>query len=314
MLDTLRFIQGAVSTKDIVPVLSHYYLKDGIALSSNGKMSLCAPMPDAPNCCPKATEFYKAIQRCDEAPVLAVTPTGRISVKSGKFRALIDAESTDNFPTEAPEGVRYELSAPLLPTIARLMPYVSEDTSRAWSVGMHFAGGKIFATNNVIVAEMDCPFPTEHAVVIPYYALREMLRIGEEPIAVQVADNSMSLHYAGGRWLKTRLLDGGWPDIAALLDGLGASSTPLPDGLQTALDKLEPFVGINGAIFFHDGVVSTAREDGCSYELGADLSACYNLRMLQSILDAETADLQRHPAPAPFGKQGMRGAIIGMRL
>ncbi len=45
MLSALKFVKGAVSTKDYVPALTHFQIKGGRVTGYNGKLSLSSPIP-----------------------------------------------------------------------------------------------------------------------------------------------------------------------------------------------------------------------------------------------------------------------------
>ena len=44
MLESLKFVKGAVSRKDHVPALTHFQIKNGFVKGHNGTLTLCAPM------------------------------------------------------------------------------------------------------------------------------------------------------------------------------------------------------------------------------------------------------------------------------
>ena len=44
MLKALKFVQGAVSKKDLVPALTHFRIENGTVRSYNGMLALCTPI------------------------------------------------------------------------------------------------------------------------------------------------------------------------------------------------------------------------------------------------------------------------------
>jgi hypothetical protein len=45
MRDVLKFVSGAVSTKDVLPVLTHFAFRDQRVHGFNGRVHICAPLP-----------------------------------------------------------------------------------------------------------------------------------------------------------------------------------------------------------------------------------------------------------------------------
>lgn len=317
MLSSLKFVQGAVAKKDFVPELTHFHIQGGSIRGYNGMLGLCCPIDLDLDVCPRATPFIKAIQTCQDTIQLHLTPGGKLSVKSGKFKALIECTS-EPFPEVEPEGETVELDGSLLKTLKKLVPFIAEDASRPWARGILLRGQSAFATNNVILIEawLGYIFPVE--INIPRAAVLELLRIGEEPSHLQLTENSVTFHFTGNRWLRTQTYSTEWPDLARILDlPPAAERLPVPDKLWEALEALDPFTEDTGKVFLSSGVVSTSdgNETGATVEV-PDLNAigCYNarqLRLLKAI--AQVMDFTAYPKPCSFTGDSLRGAIVGMR-
>ena len=315
MLDSLRFVQGAVARKDFVAALTHFRIKDGRILGYNGHISLSCPIDLALDCMPKATSFVKAIQTCKDTISLHMTAGGRLSVKSGSFKALVDCVS-DGFPEVEPEGQEVELKGNILETLKALEPFIAEDASRPWARGILFRGPSAFATNNVVLIERWLGHTMPIELNIPKAAVVELLRIGEEPTSMQVQENSCTFHFSNHRWLKTSLYSTQWPDLARVL-GAESSPSPLPEGIFAALQDLKPFMNKLGQVFVFPGRVSTeATEDqGASVEVeGLTTTGVFHLEQLLSLCGlADVLDLTLYPKPCIFYGDNLRGAIVGMR-
>ena len=104
MLTELKFVQGAVAKKDFIPSLTHFIIEDGTVRGYNGMLALCSPLPFDIACKPKADSLVKAIANCAETVQLSLTPAGRLSIKSGKFKAFIDCIPDETTPHVQPEG------------------------------------------------------------------------------------------------------------------------------------------------------------------------------------------------------------------
>ena len=298
MLDVLKFVKGAVSKKDFVPALTHFNIHEGRVTGYNGKLCLSAPIALDVDCCPKAIPFVKAIEACDETAQLHLTPTGKLSIRSGKFRAHVETLEVTAFPNVQPEGIFVDIDGKLLPALRTMHDFISEDASRPWATGLLLDGQSVFATNNVIVAEMWLGYHFPYRVNVPRYAIREMIRIGAEPVRLQLSANSMTVHYDGGRWMRTQLNGDAWPNAAEMMDVKSSGTAPIafPEGFFEALEKLSPFVDEASRVYLLGDRLSTSPEDGTSVELaGLPAAGClFNHSMLW------------------YG-DNVRGLIMGMR-
>lgn len=315
MLDSLRFVQGAVAKKDFVPALTHFRIAGGYILGYNGMLALHSPVALDLKASPKAAQLVKAVQTCKETIQLHMTTNGRLAVRSGSFRAFVDC-TQEEFPDVVPEGQVVPLNGHLLEVMKKLAPIISDDASRSWSRGILLRGESAFATNNMVLVEYWCGEPFPVTVNIPKAAVTELLRIGEEPESLQLSDTSVTFHFSEGRWLRTQTFSPDWPDLSKILDGAHTLS-PLPPRLWEALAELAPFTDELGRVYFSDGVLTTSLsgETGAVAEISDFAAAgCFNidhLRLLEGL--ATMADFTLFPKACPFSGSKLRGAIVGMR-
>src|SRR5690606_18339797 len=146
-----------------------------------------------------------------------LTPAGKLAVRSGPFRAYIET-FPDEFPETAPEGDCVDVPPGIVEAVRGLYPFTSDDATRPWAAGVLFHGQSAFATNNIALVEAWLGARMPVTVNVPRYALREVLRIGQEPIRLQVSEQSLTFHYEGDRWLRTQLNSTAWPDTSPIFE------------------------------------------------------------------------------------------------
>lgn len=328
MLTELKFVQGAVAKKDLMPAMTHFRIEKGFVRSYNGVLALCSPIALDFDCIPKAEPMVKAIAQCNEPPLLQMTANGRLRIQSGPFKVFIDCVEGDTPHVEpAGEVVNFD-GAALLKALELLITFTGDDASRPWTNGILLKDQSAFATNNVVLIEYWLGVPIPFTVNIPRQAVREILRIGTPPTHGQIDANSLTLHYEGGRWLRTQLLDAGWPDLGRILNA-PHNATPVDPQLFEALERLKDFADDAGRVYVKDGVLRTHVnlvgedkmsptdvEEGATYTLsGLGFQGAYQIKMLSLIGGVAThADFTRFPEPTLFFGDRLRGAIIGMRM
>lgn len=317
MLDALKFVKGAIVKNAVTDASTHYHITNGRIKSFNGVISLCSPIELDIAASPEATTFLKAIEACEDTTSIHLTKAGRLSIKSGDFKAFIKCIKLE-LPFLEPEGETVQLDGELLPVVKKLIPFVSTSDAKQWARGMLFSGQSAFATNNACLIEHWLPYAFPVDVNVPLEALMELVRIGEEPKSLQITDRSLTFVYEDDKWLKTSLHSTQWPDMASILDG-DSKQIALHDCFFDDIKKLLPFVSDNKAVLLDGEKLCTSRdsdEDGASVVVapvfGNGAYSAKQLLLLQNV--ADTIDLTLSPAPCLFYGDNIRGAIMGMRV
>ena len=316
MYASLKFCAGSVAKKDFVADLKHFAIQGGRVRGFNGVLALSTPIPFDIDCNPNAEQLIKAVSKCNDTIQLSLTKAGRLSVKSGVFKAFIDCVQGETNHVE-PEGEFVEFDGEvLLKGIQACAAFIGSDASRPWANGVLIKGQSIFATNNVMLVEywLGSEFPI--TVNIPKAAVREMQRIGEAPINAQVTERSITFHYTGDRWLRTQLYETQWPDLSKVLNR-PSEQVPLDERIFEGLESVKAFVDKMGTIFLMPDELRTHADDqeGAGFAMeGFGFEGKYNIDMLGLLKDtATTIDWSGYPGPCMFQGDRIRGAIIGMR-
>ena len=315
MLNELKFVRGAIGKKDLLPYLTHFRIEDGTVRSFNGTLALSTPIELDMDCTPKAEPFIKAIQNCSDTVAMSMTKAGRLSIKSGAFKAFVDCVEEET-PHVVPEGDEIEIDGDaVLTALKAVSPFIGNDASRPWSNGILLNGQSAYATNNVALVEYWVGSVFPHVCNIPKIAVREMIRINEPPIRAQMTKESISFHYEGGRWIRTALLDTGWPDLAKILNA-PCNATPVDERLYDALEHIKPFVDKLERVYIGDGVMRTTltEGEGASFEVpDYQYNGVFQRPMLMLLKGvAHSIDFTTYPKPCIFYGERLRGAIIGM--
>lgn len=317
MKEALHFVKGAIARKDFIPELTHFNISDGRIVGYNGDMALSSPIGVDIRAKPHAQTFIKAVNSASDEVALSLTKAGRLSLKSGKFRALIDClpDTADRFII--PEGQVVDLGENFIDCIKSLSPFMGIDASRPWATGIMLRSGSALATNNICLVEYWHGNILPFSINIPKPAIAELLRIGENPVKVQLSQNSISFHFSGDRWLRTQLLAINWPDqVNGILECEG-SPTDIPEGIFEALETLKPFTDDSSRVFFTGTGIATSFEPEAATTVdveGLHPGCCFHHSMLSLLGGTATKiDFAAYPKPCKFLGDKMRGVIVGLR-
>ena len=316
MLDALKFVQGAIQKNGITPDLEHYIIKDGRVTGFNGYMALSAPLPLDIEAMPKADLFHKAIKACGEKVSLTLTEAGRLHIRSGPFSAFVPCIERVVYEAQ-PEGESFAVPEGLAAAFATMLPFISDDASRPWAMGLSMANGCYTATNNVILLQQW----TGHAlppINCPRFAVAEVARVGVDPVEMRLADGALSFIYEDGRWLRTQLLTHEWPTetMSRILDK-PSEQEPVKPELFEAVRQLVPFLEERfGAVHFEDFQITThpqGAEAGAAIAFeGLPAGLAFRAKALE-MLEGIMTTIDWDTAPCLFFGQNMRGALIGMQ-
>lgn len=318
MIDAIKFTRGAIARKDFVAELTHFRIADGRITGFNGMLALSSPIELDLDVRPKASTFAKAVQACETTTTMHLTPAGRLSIKSGKFKALIDCLPDDHAMTPVvPDGWDIDLGDKFMDAVRAVAPFTGVDASRPWAMGIMLKGQSAFATNNVCFVEYwhghQMPFPMN----IPKECITELLRINQTPSRVTATESSITFHFADGRWMKSQLYVDNWPEQAfKLFDMHQFEYESVPEGLFEAMQKIKPFLDKDTRVWFRDNGVATSQhdEEGAHVEVeGLIEGPCFQFPALTLLEKATHIDFMPHPKPCGFLADGMRGMILGLR-
>lgn len=316
MLKELQFVRGSVSKSKIDSSLSHFKIQNGRIKGFNGLLSICTPIPLDLDCQPDASQLIKAIGNCRAQVEITTTPTGKLRLKSGVFKAFINCYN-DPIPDVEPEGELVPCNGvAMLDAMKKLVDFIGDDATHQWTNGIMFRDKVAMATNNVCLVQawIGSVFPMPANV--PATAVRELLRINEIPKFVQQTANSMAFHFSDDRWLRTQIYTTEWPDIDAMFTSEEWHPTPVPHGFWDGLDAIAPFAGKINAVYFKDGIMRTSMddEDGAHVQIDGVPDSIFNINMLKLLQkSANKMDLTKYPAHGYFVGDRIRGLISGIR-
>jgi DNA polymerase III sliding clamp (beta) subunit (PCNA family) len=327
LLDALKIIRGAVSDKDLVPVLTHVAVHEGRLHGFDGRIHISTPAPALKgySFTVPMIPFLAAVEACDGEPALQI---GEALIVTGKkFRAVMPLGKMEAFPMPDMEGKKIKVQG-LLAVLKALRPFIGQDAMRPWSAGILFQGGVAMATNNIVLieAETDRGMELMPRVALPVFAVDEIIALGMEPQSIAVTENAAFLHYAGRTWLRTVLLEDHWPDAKAILQDChnGATFKPVHTMLEAAVQQIVPFCPDpkHPVIRFKEGVVSTldgsiSASVGGFGDAGVGLGAFRAEPLLAVLKIAEDADWSLFPRVPFLGSaEGtpLSGVLLGLQL
>lgn len=322
--EAITWIRGAVSTKDLVPILTHIAITDGTVSGFDGRVLMRTPCPalSGIEAAVPARKFLAAIDAAGPVSPFLTHADNVLTIRAGRFKASLPTLPLSDFPLALPTPTnQWALQSGFKDALRALRPLVGDDASRPWANGVWFTGKTACATNNVALAVYDLPASLPWAGILPSFAIDEILRIEETPIQASSTPDSLVLWYASGGFLKTRLLDGEWPRSPfTMLDEAkkGIKFQKLPATLAASVESIIPFCPQERAphIVLANKEVRT-QGGGMGAVVAETLvlkeECTFHAEPLRIVLSRATeAAFDRYPSILWRGS-GMRGLLLGMR-
>ena len=322
MLEILKFVRAAVCKEGHVPSRMHFRIRSGTIQANNGKLAIQCPFPSDIDCCPHAGQFYKAIAACEDVISMHIE-SGKLIVRSGRFRSVVDLCDSTSFHDFIPIGQRVPVPQPMLPILRKLIPFVTDDERRPWACGVHFDGNSAMATNSICIVQHWLPLAFPVPVNIPKEAVSELLRLKIEPLEIQFSVNAVVFHLPDNAWIACIPIEYKWPDtskVFATAENFAGTYTNEAqlNSLLNDVAKLDGFTNELGVIYFHKGTVSTVPSGrqgtsiDCPFSPGVGVFRADQLAALRGIVDC--IGFTAYPSPVPFyGGKLLRGVMAGFQ-
>lgn len=245
MLETLNLVRGAVSDKDIVSVLTHFYFYDGRVQGTDGRVYIDAPCPEIKQkTVVPAEKFLRAIDACDGEPKIRFTDKGQMVIEKKPFRALLPCQPPENFPFGQPTpGKPRQVVPALMAAIKTLRPFLGADAARTWASTALFdkGSGMAFAANNAMIAIVPAKGIMHETTQIPVFMIDELLRIARPPTGYTIDENSITFFW-GDLWLRSQLINAEWPlETAKKWSTAKTEMTAVPKNLIASIQSMIPF-------------------------------------------------------------------------
>jgi DNA polymerase III sliding clamp (beta) subunit (PCNA family) len=321
MLATLRRVKGAVSTKDLIPAMTHFCIYSSRIQAMDGRIAIDAPLPELAGneFAVPGEKLVKAIDLCSTEPSIKITDK-TLTLTASSMKVRLPLLASESFPRQEPDLQTIELKdSNLIPTLKLIYPFIATDASKAWAIGSWLSpDGYALATNNVTLVQAECETLKQipRGFNLPVYAIDELLRIGEEPVGLGIASNSVTFHFEGGWWLRAQLLSAEWPaaSVSKLFSDWPESLPVISKDSAEALRKVATFCADSKLkiIKLGDGKIATIEGEQAAEIDGFDFDeGMFNADYLGEVF--KIANRFGGGMPARFSGASVKGLITGYR-
>lgn len=253
MKKEVEWITDALSSKNIAREMTHYRVLDGEIGATDGRLIAGHPFPhNGPFLVPGA-EFEKLLKRMPADPTIEVQQDC-IVLKAGRSRGTIQTLPVTEWVFK---GVEHDDWAPapegLVDTLRDLRPFVSDNATQTWAMGICLNNGYAYATNNVVLAGVRCEQLGNIEAILPLWAIDFIIDREEGLTDWQWTEDYVAFRWESGAWMRATIIADKFHEQAARMIKSAEQAMPSTAITKEFRESLTRAVGLSDGVITIDG-------------------------------------------------------------
>lgn len=311
----LDFIALAQKDKG-APYQTHVMLTNNTAIAFDGILAAGHLIDESLVACPHTMTLVAALKKCEGVLSVTQLDSGKLSVKAGKFRALVPCLPGATLPGIAPDPRVGIIDDRIRHALEIVSPLIVENSQRVITASALVKSGSVVATNGMMLLEVWHGIDMPPGLLVPKLFINALLKVQKKLVAFGFSQNSFTVYFDDNSWLKTQLYNEKWPDTDGIL-AKPHTALPVPEGTFKAIETVSDFCE-DSRIFLKPGRVQSHAEDavGAQYEvpqLQADVVLnAKNLKLLDGVITS--IDFTGTDGITFFYGENLRGAMTQVRV
>lgn len=317
LLTALEFC-SCVSEKLGAPYETHIGLRNNWAIAFNGTVAAGAPIAEDIYCYPHNLLFIEALSKCDENFSLTQLDNSRLSIKSGKFKAVVPCLDPLLMQNATPDPQIVGITNKFKEAVEAVGVLASENAQHVLTASVLMNGSTVISTNRVMLLEYWHGLDLPPNVPLPKEFVKALTKQKKNLTGFGFSHNSATFYFEDGCWLKTQLYADSWPDVSRILNRQ-ANLWSIDPNFFKALSAVAPFSECGNVYSRLNLLCSHADEGaGATYECGGiPAGFIYPIKQLEIMkpyvkkIDYMCQGLHNFSYCLYFEGETMRGVISG---
>lgn len=280
LLSAMEFV-SCVCEKIGAPFETHVGLKNHWAIAFNGIVAAGAPIDEDVYCYPHTIDLVTALSKCEENISLTLLDNERLSIKSGKFKAVIDCLDPQLMQEALPDPQIVGITNAFKEAVEAVGVLASENAQDILTASVLMNGSTVISTNRTMLFEYWHGLDLPPNVPLPKEFVKALAKQKKNLTGFGFSNCSATFYFEDGCWLRTQLYSEQWPDVSRILNIEGNMWSIDPNFFK-ALDAVAPFSEDGNVHFDTNLLMSDPDNQGASYECaGLPKGVIYPIKQLQ---------------------------------
>lgn len=315
LIEALKFV-GLAQQKEGTPTQTHCIINGGRMMAFNGIFATGHLVEDDLSACPHTTRLLDALGKCGANLSITQLDSGRLSIKSDRFKAFVPCIPFDQLTAVEPDAPCATIDDRLKVGFDLVAPILSETAQKAMFAGALLQAGSIVGTNGHVLVECWHGIDLPPGLLIPKAALQALVKTPKKLAKFGFSPNSATFFFDDDSFIKTQLYSEPYPDYARIFPA-DVNPWPLPEGFFEAVRKIQSLSDDKIVYFDASGltVKDAQKNQSGAYEMqGLKQGLAFNMEYL-SIVESvfKQVDFESEPGKAVFFGDNARGALMGIR-
>lgn len=323
LAEALAFVEVAMKDdKAAQDYQQHVNLSGKMAIAFNGQVSAGHPISEELNLCPHLSRLQVAIARCGNSLVIAETPTGQLSIKGEKLKALVPCLPIEEMPESFPDAQVAVLTEAIREAFKVCGTLASEEGKRVVEASLLLEANSCTGTNGSALMQYWHGIDLPPAMVLPKLFTAAVVKVSKPIVGFGFSWNadctkvkSVTFWFEGGAWIKTQCYEDAWPSIDHIINHPSHPS-PVLAGLFEAIDAVQHFNDDKFVTFAENKVMShDTTAFGAQYEVkGLQGGLKFDSKLIKMVAPfIKQIDLTTYDNRAFFFGDNVRGVVMGMK-
>lgn len=318
LLDALAFARIAQPEKTDIPYKNHCAIWSNWLLAFNGVLAAGHPIDEDLACCPHTEKLHYAIAQSTKTLNITELDNGSLRIKSDKFSATVPCLPFSDMVPIVPDQPCGQLTDRVRAGFNLIGGLAADNSQYVVTASILLRNGSMITTDRKMILEYwhGLELPT---LVIPKAFATAIGKVDKELTSFGFSDNSVTVYFADGSWLKSQLYGEPWPEVDSILNEYTAKTGDIPKEFFEAIDAIEPF-GENNVYLDGKQAKSHADDDiGAAYDCSVEINRQYgfNVKALKflskKINQIGFSDDNNKPVAVFFG-DNLRGVLMGLHM
>lgn len=217
LLAALEFC-SCVSEKLGASYETHIGLRNNWAIAFNGIVAAGNPIAEDITCFPHNLLLIEALSKCDDNFTLTQLDNGRLSIKSGKFKAVVPCLDPALMQTAVPDPMIVGITNKFKEAVEAVGVLASENAQHVLTASVLMNGQSVISTNRVMIMESWHGLDLPPNVPLPKQFVAALVKQKKNLVGFGFSNNSATFYFEDGCWLRTQLYSDEWPDVSGILN------------------------------------------------------------------------------------------------